>query len=185
MSKASRAQRLRVRSSVMHLRDARCTGNAGARTGGKRIVGEHTCSSCVFRMALIGLCLLYGWEGESEREKDGERERERERRCPARRSRGSIIRMWSRYRLSILPFARLNIQSIDPFSRVSVTTPAPFAPRHGYSLSPFRPFFVRLPPTAIPYSRLDFLLIYSLSLSLSLSPFPSLTAAARCERPLS
>jgi len=94
------------------------------------------------------------------REGEGEGER-----CLVRRSRGSIIQMWSRYRLSILPFARLNIRSIDPFSRVSVITPAPFESTASTILSPFRSFFVRLPPTAISYSRLDFLLIYSSSLT--------------------
>lgn len=91
--------------------------------------------------------------------------------------------MWNRYRLSILPFARLNIRSIDPFSRVSVTTPAPFAPRLSImlSLSAFlrassadgnSVFSLRLPPH-----------LFSISPSLSLSLAP--TAAARCERPLS
>lgn len=132
--------------------------------GGAR--SENVCAAAVCLPNGINRSLFCctGGRGKSEMEKERERERQR---CPVRRSRGSIIRMWSRYRLSILPFARLNIRSIDPFSRVSVTAPTPFAPRldHSLSLSLFRPFFVRLPPTAIPYSRLDFLLIYSPSLS--------------------
>lgn len=91
-------------------------------------------------------------------------ERERKREREMRRSRSSIIRMWSRYWLSILPVARLNIQSIDPFLCNSPRYPSPPI---SLSLSlPLCPFFVRLPPTAIPYSRLNFLLLISLSLSL-------------------
>lgn len=91
------------------------------------------------------------------------------------RARGSIIRMWSRYRLSILPFARLNIRSIDPF-RISPFNP-PFAP--AVLPSPLAP--LAYPSALLPSSSA----VGNSVFSPRLPPGPSISVSCTHRGPLS